>query len=417
LALPRDGPNKLQLQKGMIVSTYGLTAADVKTPHLSREFRTAAGATRGGAAPSRNGSPCRDAVVTHKNGSTATDSGPSADADRIIWKGKCRSHNYFTPAKLDAFVAVAEEGGLSAASRRLHVSQSAVSQTISALERQLGVQLLLRSATGMQTTHAGKALLAEARSILARHDQLLRTMAACITVREGVIRLGISLELAPNVLGAITKFTVDRPLTRVQPIHSSTAEQLSALRSGQLDVSFLLERPSGPEFDAMLVATENLGVLLTTERAARLVGPDGIELDALAGLEWVGFPRSHSPAWYDQLAAILHSHGIAPTSRAHGDDHVPIPSVTFTAVSSGHAFAVAPPLWAHPTPEGVVWTPLAGNPVVRRTWAVWPADSRHRDVARLLTAFGQPETRNAAKTWPARPDTHCDYLPADRSPA
>jgi DNA-binding transcriptional LysR family regulator len=65
--------------------------------------------------------------------------------------------------ELTAFVAVAEEGGMSAASRRLHISQPALSQTVSGLERQLGVKLLERSSTGVQPTEAGAALLSEAR--------------------------------------------------------------------------------------------------------------------------------------------------------------------------------------------------------------------------------------------------------------
>jgi DNA-binding transcriptional LysR family regulator len=58
--------------------------------------------------------------------------------------------------ELRVFVAVAEEGGMSAAARRLHVSQSALSQTVTALERQLGVKLLVRSSSGVRTTEAGR---------------------------------------------------------------------------------------------------------------------------------------------------------------------------------------------------------------------------------------------------------------------
>jgi DNA-binding transcriptional LysR family regulator len=138
----------------------------------------------------------------------------------------------------------------------------------------------------------------------------------------------------------------------------------------------------------MLVARENLGVLLAEELAARLAGPEGIRLDALAGLLWVGFPRSNSPAWYDELAAILRTHGF-DAGAADSGDQFPIPSVIFTAVTSRHAFALAPPLWAHPIPHTVVWTPLADDPVVRRTWAVWRASSHRRDVAQLITTFEQ----------------------------
>ena len=93
-------------------------------------------------------------------------------------RSPARSHHHFTPAKREAFVVVAEEGGLSAASRRLHVSQPALSQTINAIERQVGVTLFVRSSRGVQTTPAGRALLHEARAILARHDQLIGAMSA-----------------------------------------------------------------------------------------------------------------------------------------------------------------------------------------------------------------------------------------------
>src|ERR1700739_4901044 len=76
------------------------------------------------------------------------------------------SHSFFTPAKLEAFVAVAEHGGFSAAARWLRISQPALSQTITALERRLGVELFVRSTTGVQSTDAGRALLHEARAIL-----------------------------------------------------------------------------------------------------------------------------------------------------------------------------------------------------------------------------------------------------------
>src|SRR6201998_2395117 len=195
--------------------------------------------------------------------------------------------------ELSAYVAVVEEGGMSAASRRLRVSQSALSQTVSALERELGVTLLERTSTGVRPTEAGTTLLVEARAVLARYHQAVRTMSNYTTESSGVIRLGIPLELDPDVLPkALAKFAVESPHTRVVPQHLSTAAQFSALRNDQLDVGLVRERPSGSEFDAMLVARELLGVLVSSKLAARLVGPDGVQLDELGGLQWVGFPRS-----------------------------------------------------------------------------------------------------------------------------
>ncbi|OBK40879.1 LysR family transcriptional regulator [Mycobacterium sp. 1245111.1] len=292
---------------------------------------------------------------------------------------------------LRAFVAVVEEGGMSAASRRLHVSQSALSQTVIALERELGVTLLDRFSTGVRPTDAGTTLLAEARAVLARYHQAVRTMGTYGTVSGEAIRLGIPLELAPDVLPtALAKFAVEYPNTQVVPQHLSTAAQLKALRNDQLDVGLVRERPSGSECDAMLVAQESLGVLTSSKVAARLAESAGIQLDQLAELQWVGFPRSSSPAWYDELTGILRSHGI-DTGPPVADDHVVIAAVKFAAVSSGRAFALAPEHGLQPLPDNVSWSPLVGNPLVRRTWVVWPAESRRRDVGSLVACFQAPE--------------------------
>lgn len=280
---------------------------------------------------------------------------------------------------------------MSAAARRLHVSQSALSQTVSALERELGVTLLERSSTGVRPTEAGTTLLAEARAILARYHQAMRTMSTYSIGSSEVIRLGIPLEMAPDVLqSALTKFAAESPHTRVLPQHLSTAAQFKALRSDQLDVGLVRERPSGSEFDATLVAQESVGVLVSSKTAARLAGSDGVRLDELAELQWVGFPRSNSPAWFDELTGILRSHGV-DIGPPVPDGQELIAAVKFAAVSSGQAFALAPENGLQPLPDDVTWLPLAGKPVVRRTWVVWPAESRRRDVGRLIASFQLPE--------------------------
>ena len=291
--------------------------------------------------------------------------------------------------ELKGFVAVVEEGGMSAAARRLHVSQSALSQTINNLEREVGAKLLVRSSAGVRPTDAGMTLLGEARAVLARYAQAVRTMADFTTEGSGVIRLGIPLELPPTVLpGTLYRFASDCPRVRVVSTNLSTAAQFAALRSDDLDVGLVRERPAGSEFDAMLVVRERMGILIDTDVAAKLCGPDGISLEALGGMDWVGFRRAISPAWYDEITAIFRTHGI-DVGPSPQDDQELIPAVKLMGVgaSAGRAFALAPPNWPHPIPDGISWAPLVGHPLIRRTWVVWPADSRRRDVGHLVAAF------------------------------
>jgi DNA-binding transcriptional LysR family regulator len=314
--------------------------------------------------------------------------------------------------ELRAFVAVVEEGGISAAARRLHLSQPSLTQAMHALERELGVPLLTRTSSGTRPTDAGRTLAVEARAVLARHDEAVAAVTRHGVPGGGELRLGVPLELPPEVLAApIAALAAACPDTRIRSRHLSTAAQLAALRAGELDAGLVREHPIGPDVDAAPVLDEPLGVLVAADvlaalapapagpdghRAVRLdaltpgpAGPDGhraVRLDALRGLEWVGFARSGSPAWYDQVTAVLRGHGVDPGPEPPEGVNF-LPELKLAQVASGQAFAFAPRAWSVPIPDHVVWAPLAGHPVVRRTWVAWPAASRRRDVGRLVAAL------------------------------
>ena len=290
--------------------------------------------------------------------------------------------------ELRAFAAVAEEGSLSAAARRLHLSQSALSQTIQSLERQLGVQLLLRSRTGVTATEAGAVLLREGRALIAQYDRMLAAVVAGDGAGPGDLKVGIPLELPADLLPAVlAELSTAFPLTRVEVSHASSAAQLAGLEAGRLDLALVRECPADPRYDAVLAVEEALGVVLAAAHADKLADPAGIRLHRLAGLDWAGFPRSEAPVWYDQVTATLRAHGIALDRQRPPGDGPLIAEVKFAAVGTGRAFALAPPDWNQPLPEGVTWRPLTGNPLVRRTWAAWLASSRRRDLAALVAAL------------------------------
>jgi DNA-binding transcriptional LysR family regulator len=293
--------------------------------------------------------------------------------------------------ELRAFVTVVEEGGLSAAARRLHLSQSALSQVVQSLERQLGVQLLTRSHSGTTPTAAGETLVRRAREIVTGHDQAVAEVIALgndTSMVAGSIRIGVPLELPIDVLpSALAELRAIHPDTRVDVRHGSSALQIVELAAGKLDVALARYRPSDDRFDSMLVVREAVGVLLDEESAGNVADAHGVALERLRSLPWLGFPRSDAPPWYDEVAAILAAHGVGGrVPESEGDASVTA-EVKFAAVRSGRAFALAPPGWASPLPTGICWHPLTGDPIVRRTWALWPANARERDLATLIAAF------------------------------
>jgi molybdate transport repressor ModE-like protein len=290
--------------------------------------------------------------------------------------------------ELRAFTAVAEEGSLSAAARRLHLSQSALSQTIQSLERQLGAVLLERHRTGVTATAAGTILLRDARAILAQHDRAVAEVTGQAAAGPSTLRVGVPLELPGDLLPRVlAEVGAACPSTRVDISHASSAAQLRALEAGELDVALVRECPADPDYDAVLVVEEALGVLLATGIATELAGAAGVQLHRLAELEWSGFSRAEAPAWHDQVTATLRSHGISIPGRTQSGEYGLIAEVKLAAVSTGKAFAFASPGWPVSLPDGVTWCALAGDPLVRRTWAVWQASARRRDLAVLVAAL------------------------------
>jgi DNA-binding transcriptional LysR family regulator len=97
------------------------------------------------------------------------------------------------------FCGVAEKGNFTIAAEHLCLSQSAVSQAVAALERNLGAQLLVRGRDGVTLTSAGVAALAEARMVLAAVERL----AGCArhaTTLSGSLRIGVVQSAAIRLL-------------------------------------------------------------------------------------------------------------------------------------------------------------------------------------------------------------------------
>jgi DNA-binding transcriptional LysR family regulator len=171
------------------------------------------------------------------------------------------------PRHLLAFRAVARRGGFGRAAREIGRSQPTVSLAIKALERELGLRLLDRSARGARLTAAGQALLDRAGPLLEELERLPALLREGSAGRaEGPVRVGAGegpvLYLLPRWLQAFRRRHPEiRVVVRNQPVEDT----LAMLRSGELDFGLRsLERaPAGLEhrpaltFDRLLIGTRH----------------------------------------------------------------------------------------------------------------------------------------------------------------
>ncbi len=96
----------------------------------------------------------------------------------------------FRRGHLEYFVAVAEEGQVTSAARRLGVAQPAVSQAMAQLESETGLQLLERHARGVRLTPAGESFYAKARLAVAATGDAVSTARSLARAQQGTIEFG-----------------------------------------------------------------------------------------------------------------------------------------------------------------------------------------------------------------------------------
>jgi DNA-binding transcriptional LysR family regulator len=290
---------------------------------------------------------------------------------------------------LRAFVAVADARSFSAAARNLNVSQPALSQIVGMLEQSLGTRLLERGPCGVSPTSAGTALISEARILIRRFEKALAVVASFAPEASAALRIAVPAEMAAQPLADALSELAASPFrhTAVQISQLSCPAQLAALKEGALDLALIRERPVDEGLDVALLAEEPLGVLMAAEQAHNLdLGTADVLLEELASLKWMGFTRSDSPAWHDHVVAVLRNHGIKIGTETSEAAELP-PAVKLAQLSMGGQFALVPRGCFPELPETLRWLPLVGEPLVRRTWTVWPSWSRRRDVALLIAAM------------------------------
>ncbi|MEZ0169453.1 LysR family transcriptional regulator [Microvirga sp. TS319] len=141
---------------------------------------------------------------------------------------------------LRAFVAVADTGGMTAASGVLNLTQAAVSQQIKRLEEILGEELITRDRRGMTLTHAGERLFGRAKRLLAMNDEIWTEMTT--PEFEGEIRLGIPSDIITTYLPTFLKdFARNYPRVQITLDSGSSVDLRARLGAGKIDVVMATE--------------------------------------------------------------------------------------------------------------------------------------------------------------------------------
>ncbi len=259
--------------------------------------------------------------------------------------------------QLRHFVAVAEELHFSRAAARLGIGQPPLSQSIQALEAQLGARLFERTKRRVELTEPGQLLLAEARDILARAERAVVLTRRAARGEIGELRVGFTaaspfLPVVPRVIDAYRRAHPDVHLTLIE---LPSKQQLAALADHRLDVGFIREPREVPNPAAFLFHPVVREPLLAVMRADhRLAALEAVPLAALRDEPFVFYPADFGTSIHEQVMALCAAAGFRP--KVEQDAREAFTIIGLIAVGLG--VSILPAQLRQVTLEGVVYRPL-----------------------------------------------------------
>jgi DNA-binding transcriptional LysR family regulator len=291
------------------------------------------------------------------------------------------------------FLAVAEERHFGRAAQRLNMTQPPLSQRISDLESELGVQLFLRSAKGIRLTESGETFLPYARKAVMAFDAARSALARTLPEKARKLTVQVTPDTTGAVIAESCRLMREAGFT-AELSDANTSEQHSRLLDGRIDLG-LLRHPFATRGLWLAPALRKpLGVVMPGNHP--LAGRSELELSDLRGEPLLLFPRSMAPGMYDQLLEVCKTHGYIPPRIDHAIQAIRALMIADSAIGFYPASTAR-------KYHGLVWRPLIGEPLEWRTSAV--CTRRNLDEALRRAAMILTDALQSHDTWCLVPET------------
>jgi LysR family transcriptional regulator, regulator for metE and metH len=279
---------------------------------------------------------------------------------------------------LKLLAAVAEEGSVTEAGRRLHVTQSALSHQLRDAEDKLGTALFLRLGKKMVLTPAGEKLLDSARKVLEELRGAETHIEGMNGGARGVVRVSTECYTCYHWLPPVLKkFHAKFPQVEIDIVLEATARPIAALLEGKLDVGVVSCLPRNKTLRLTPTCEDELVIVMGPQH--RLAASTYVQPRDLAGETVLCYPpKEESTLWL----RVLRPAGIVP-ERIVG---IPLTEsiVDMASAGIGVAFLARWAIERYVHAGRVVARPL-NKSGFRRNW--YAATLRNRPIPAYLTEF------------------------------
>ncbi len=184
-----------------------------------------------------------------------------------------RSSRLSTLKQLLAFQAVARLGSVSRAAEELHITQSAVSLQISAMESAFGTPLLVRTGHGVRLTEAGEALCSYVERVLAAWTDMSEGMAASVGAYSGNLRVGAVLTSEYWLPSLLVAFLKDNAKVKLKLHVANRDEILRSLNAQEIEIAVMGNPPEELQPSATAFAKNPMGFVVAPHHPLASLAP------------------------------------------------------------------------------------------------------------------------------------------------
>lgn len=201
------------------------------------------------------------------------------------------------PKYLPAILTIVQEGSITAASKKLYISQPALSQIIKHVEEELGTQIFNRKARQIELTYAGKLFIESIQKIQQIDHNLHAQIADIKDEAVGHLRLGISAEREQQLLPlVIPEFIRKYPYVHVSLKEGSSAMLERMVLECECDIALVTTSQKRSSLDYTLIEDDKLVLIAakSTELAHRF--PDGslLDIQEAANESFISMNKGHA---------------------------------------------------------------------------------------------------------------------------
>ena len=291
--------------------------------------------------------------------------------------------------QLVAFKEVATHASFTAAATHLHLTQSAVSQQIKALEDECGVTLFDRSGRLVRLTNAGQVLLTHVERILAQVENARVEMAEMAGGARGRCRLAALPSVAAYILPrALATFQRRYPAVEVQLMESVQSQLLEWVQQGIVDFSIVALPVHDPHLQSMPLLHDEFVLVVPQDHA--FASRHIVRLAELAAERFIFYPRGAGGR--EQFIEACRQAGFEPQVAFESEDR----ETMLGLVAAGVGVTFLPRIIAqHTRVDGPVTVDIIEPRLRREVGVVWRRNRYLPQSARNLITLLEEVVRNS----------------------